>query len=166
MSGKNRGVPARCPGRTARCRRCAREEPRGAGAVFGALFERRVGSKKLIVHSIYCLIIFSIGILFVDTKEIFWVLICGLGMFIGPVQSASRSLMAQLTPATIRAEMFGLYALSGKATAFVGPAILSGATLLFSSQRAGMATILLFFVLGVFMLNFVKEPKTGHKRIY
>jgi UMF1 family MFS transporter len=54
--------------------------------------------------------------------------------------------------------MFGLYALSGKATAFIGPALLGWVTLAANSQRAGMATVLIFFVIGTWTLWPLKEP--------
>ena len=82
----------------------------------------------------------------------FWIFGVPLGLFVGPAQSASRSLMAYIAPPEIRTEMFGLYAFSGKATAFLGPAFLAIATDLFQSQRAGMATILIFFLVGGFLL--------------
>jgi UMF1 family MFS transporter len=58
----------------------------------------------------------------------------------------------------MQTEMFGLYALTGKATAFIGPALFGFATDLYESQRAGMATVLAFFVVGGAILWFVKEP--------
>ena len=54
--------------------------------------------------------------------------------------------------------MFGLYALSGKATAFMGPIAFGFATALFESQRAGMATILVFLAVGLLLLIPVREP--------
>ena len=66
---------------------------------------------------------------------------------------ASRSLMARLAPANLRTEMFGLYAFSGKATAFAGPALVGWITVEAGSQRAGMATILIFFLLGLILLR-------------
>ena len=60
--------------------------------------------------------------------------------------------MAHLAPVEIRTEMFGLYAFSGKATAFLGPAVLALATDIFQSQRAGMATIMVFFIVGGLLL--------------
>src|SRR3546814_9146585 len=71
----------------------------------------------------------------------FYVLGCGIGVFIGPAQTASRSFMARVAPPDLRAEFFGLYALSGKATAFLGPALVGWITLSAGSQRAGMAPI-------------------------
>ena len=81
-----------------------------------------------------------------------------LGIFMGPAQAASRSLMARLAPPQKMTEMFGLFALSGKITAFLGPALLAWATLAFSSQRAGMATIFVFIVVGAALLTQVREP--------
>ena len=75
-----------------------------------------------------------------------------LGLFVGPAQSASRSLMAHMAPKSMRAEFFGLYALSGKATAFLGPAFLAWATVAFESQRTGMATIIVFFIIGMALM--------------
>ncbi len=54
--------------------------------------------------------------------------------------------------------MFGLYALAGKATAFLGPLIFALATDVFDNQRAGVATILLFFVTGMAILKGLEEP--------
>ena len=131
----------------------------GFGAIFAAIFEPKIGSKNTIITSLFFLILFGLAVLIVEQKSLFWLSILGLGLFVGPVQSASRSLMAQLSPIYARAEMFGLYAVSGKATAFLGPALLSWTTVFFSSQRAGMATILVFFCVGLFLLFFVREPK-------
>jgi UMF1 family MFS transporter len=54
--------------------------------------------------------------------------------------------------------MFGLYAMSGKATAFVGPILVGWVTAASGSQRAGMATIIVFFVIGLLLLLPVKAP--------
>ncbi|MDH3265180.1 MAG: MFS transporter, partial [Paracoccaceae bacterium] len=96
-------------------------------------------------------------ILLVQTKFWFYVLGATIGVFIGPAQSASRSLMARLAPADLRTEMFGLYALSGKATAFLGPALVGWITLWTGSQRLGMATILVFLLAGLALLLPVRE---------
>ncbi|MGH6961995.1 MAG: MFS transporter, partial [Dongiaceae bacterium] len=72
-------------------------------------------------------------------------------------QAASRSFMARAAPAELRTEFFGLYALAGKATAFLGPALLGWVTLATDSQRLGMATILPFFVIGGLLLLWVRE---------
>ena len=69
-------------------------------------------------------------------------------------------MMARLAPPEKTNEMFGLFALSGKVTAFVGPWLLAVTTSAFDSQRAGMATILVFFVVGLVLLLRVEEPRS------
>ena len=81
-----------------------------------------------------------------------------IGIFVGPAQSASRTLMARLAPPDQRTEMFGIYALTGKVTAFIGPFLFGTATAWFETQRAGMATILVMFVVGGLLLLRVREP--------
>jgi UMF1 family MFS transporter len=66
--------------------------------------------------------------------------------------------MGRLTAPWNRASYFGLYALSGKATAFLGPALVATVTAAAGSQRAGIATIIAFFVVGLVLLAFVPEP--------
>ena len=65
--------------------------------------------------------------------------------------------MAKLTPSEEARKLFGLYAFSGKATAFLGPALLGFVSVIFDSQRAGMGMILVFFVFGMILLNGVVE---------
>ena len=57
----------------------------------------------------------------------------------------------------------GRYALSGKATAFAGPFVLALMTQVFESQRAGMASILAFFIVGLILLQLVQEPSKEHQ---
>jgi UMF1 family MFS transporter len=66
--------------------------------------------------------------------------------------------MGRIAPPEMRGEMFGLYALSGKASAFLGPFVLGTVTYLTASQRLGMATILVFFVVGGILLAVMRHP--------
>lgn len=128
----------------------------GLGAIGFGWIDDRVGSKQAITWSLFGLIGFGILALVAPDATWFWVIGAALGTFMGPTQAASRSLMARLAPADQRAEMFGLFALSGKATNFAGPLVLGWATLAFDSQRAGMATIIVFLVAGLWLLRGVR----------
>lgn len=130
----------------------------GAGAVGFGFVDDRVGPKRAILAALVGLLVFGTLALVAPDRTWFWVAGMALGTFMGPAQAASRTLMARLAPAEQRAEMFGLYALSGKATSFAGPLALGWATLAFDSQRAGMATILIFLVAGFLLLLTVREP--------
>jgi UMF1 family MFS transporter len=130
----------------------------GVGALLFAWVDDWVGSKPTIVISLVCLVALGAAVLAVQSKPWFWVLGVALGVFVGPVQAASRTLMARMAPAGMENEMFGLYALSGKITAFIGPALYGWATAHFASQRAGMASVVAFLVLGLALLLTVKVP--------
>jgi UMF1 family MFS transporter len=113
----------------------------------------------VIVISLVALIGLGAAALVVESKTAFVIVGMALGVFVGPAQSASRSMMARLAPENLRTEMFGLYALSGRATSFMGPIAFGFATGLFDSQRAGMATILVFLLAGLLLLLPVREPR-------
>jgi UMF1 family MFS transporter len=130
----------------------------GLGAAAFGWVDDIFGAKRTIVIAVAALTFLGALILVVESRSAFVVLGCLIGVFLGPAQSASRTLMARLAPAEIRTELFGLYALSGKVTAFLGPALVGGVTVWADSQRAGMATILIFFVAGLVLLWPLREP--------
>ncbi len=112
----------------------------------------RIGSANTVLLALAALIALGTTILVIESKEFFWAVGLALGVFVGPVQAASRSFMARLAPPALETEMFGLYALSGKVTAFLGPLALGWVTVAFQSQRFGMATIIVFFAVGLVLL--------------
>lgn len=124
----------------------------GLGAAAFGWMDDRLGARATIAAGVLGLIVLGGGLLIVESTLMFWALALPMGLFFGPVQSASRSMVARLAPPELTTEMFGLYALSGKITAFAGPLLLGWATLLADSQRAGMATVLVFLVGGLFLL--------------
>jgi len=124
----------------------------GLGAAAFGWVDDAIGPKKTIVIALVGLSVLSAALLVVEGKTLFWAFGLPLGLFVGPAQAASRSMMARLAPPQLTTEMFGLFAFSGKATAFLGPALLGAVTAVFDSQRAGMATILVFFVVGMILL--------------
>ena len=130
----------------------------GLGAFSFAFLDDRIGSKRTILIAICGLFLAGTVALLAEEKTTFWLVALVIGIFVGPAQSASRTLMARLAPADQRTEMFGIYALTGKVTAFIGPFLFGTATAWFQSQRAGMATILVMFVVGGLLLTRVKEP--------
>lgn len=71
-----------------------------------------------------------------------------IGMCAGPVQAASRTMMMRLTPKDMSAEFFGLYAFSGKATAFLAPLTIGLATDMFGDQRVALVIVVLFLAVG------------------
>ena len=72
--------------------------------------------------------------------------------------ASSRALMARLAPPGMEGEVFGLYAMAGSATAWLGPMVVEIFTETYHSQRAGFASIALLLVAGFAVLLFVKPP--------
>ncbi|MBL8670188.1 MAG: MFS transporter [Alphaproteobacteria bacterium] len=130
----------------------------GAGAFAFAWLDDRMGSRRTVLAALAGLLGFGLPVLLTDGVTAFYVFGLGLAIFIGPAQAASRTFMARLTPPGHEAQMFGLFNLTGKAISPLGPLVFGTATALFASQRAGMATILLFFAAGFAVLWFVREP--------
>src|SRR5690625_2281128 len=98
---------------------------------FGAL-DDKFGPKKLIVLSLIMMI--SAGIIIFILHErgpmIYWVFGLLLAIWVGPVQSASRTFLSRLIPQGKEGEFFGLYATTGRAASFMAPSAYSGAILL------------------------------------
>lgn len=130
----------------------------GLGAAGFALIEDRIGARSCVLVSLAALCVLSSAVLLVRDPAWFWGLGVPLGLFVGPAQAASRSMMAHMAPPDARAAWFGLFALSGRVTAFLGPAALGLVTALFHSQRAGMTVIVVFLALGALLLARVPSP--------
>ncbi len=136
----------------------------------GGKVDAALGPKPVIITMILVLIgicAFVLGL----TRESIWGIplaensgfpdtaffICGalIGGAGGVLQSASRSLMVRHAEADKPTEAFGLYALSGKATAFLGPALIGITTATFGDARLGMVPLIGLFLLGLILLIWV-----------
>ena len=133
----------------------------GLGAIGFAWLDDGAGSKRTVIVALIGLIGFGAPLLLIGDATWFIALALGLGLFVGPAQAASRSLMARLAPPEATTEFFGLYALTGKSAAFTGPILFGLLTDAFDSQRAGMASILALWVIGGGLLLTVREPGRG-----
>jgi UMF1 family MFS transporter len=131
----------------------------GAGAFVMGFLDDRLGGKKTIEISLYGLIIATVVAVFSPNKIFFWIAGIIVGIFSGPNQAASRSLMGRFVPLDKENEFFGFFAFSGKATAFMGPFLLGSLTELFNSQRVGVSAVLIFFIVGIVFLTLVDEKE-------
>ncbi|OIQ49488.1 putative 3-hydroxyphenylpropionic transporter MhpT [Pseudodesulfovibrio hydrargyri] len=127
----------------------------GLGAASFAWLDDRLGPRLTILLSLVGLTVPGAAILLVESKPLFWIFGLALGIFVGPVQASSRSWLAHAAPAEVRTEMFGLMALSGKLTSFIGPFLVGWLTLATGSQRLGMSAVVGLFVLGLIGMLFV-----------
>lgn len=147
-----------------------------AAAVFswiGGRADRRFGPKPVIAFCIIVLIAVCLMIVGMSRESLFGVPLpagstlpdiiffaCGMciGGAGGTLQSASRSLMVRHTEPATATETFGLYGLSGRATAFIAPASIGAVTALTGSARIGVSPLIGLFLLGLVLLLWVR-PK-------
>lgn len=131
----------------------------GFGALIFGFVDDKIGGKKTIMLTLAALCVATIIAVLAPTKTWLWVAGVLIGLFVGPNQSASRSLICRFMPAKHQAEFFGFFAFSGKVTSFLGPILLGTVAAAFDSQRAGVATVIGFFLAGAILLATVSERK-------
>ena len=127
------------------------------GAFVGGLANDKYGSKIIIVVSLIGLIFSSSIILFAYSKLLFFMMAAINGLFIGPIQSASRVMITTLLGYSNQGKGFGLFATSGKLTSFIGPLLVSTVTFIFDSQRIGFSAAILLLALGLLILVNIKK---------
>ena len=129
----------------------------GIGAIIGGYSDDFLGSYLTLKIALVGLALSSLVAVLTSSLLIFWVAGCFLGIFIGPVQSCTRVLVANAVPVPeLRSRIFGLFMLSGKATSFIGPLLYGVFVTIFETSRAGMAVALVLLVIGFLLL--AKSP--------
>jgi UMF1 family MFS transporter len=149
------------------------------GAWLGGKLDDSLGPKRVIAGSMLILLLAIMAILLVDRDSILFVRVaspvpggalfaapaeraylllgCLIGAAGGPLQAASRTLLIHMAPKERIAQYFGLFALTGKVTSFVGPLLIGIVTAVTESQKAGMAVLVPFFVGGLALLGRVRD---------
>ena len=127
------------------------------GAIVGGYANDKFSSKSVIIFSLLGLIISSSIILFVKSQLFFLIFAAINGFFIGPIQSASRVFITRSIDENNQASGFGLFALSGKLTSFIGPLLVSTITYISSSQRIGFSSAIILLLIGLLILLKVKK---------
>ena len=127
------------------------------GVIIGGYANDKFSSKSVIIFSLLGLIFSSTIILFIKTKIFFLIFASINGFFIGPIQSASRVFITKSIDKNNQASGFGLFALSGKLTSFIGPLLVSTLTYISNSQRIGFSATIILLLIGLLILLKVKK---------
>lgn len=137
----------------------------------GGKLDKKLGPKPVILAAIWVLIFVCVTIVMMDRTQIYGIALpvgsnlpdmvffgCGvlIGGMGGILQSASRSMMVRHTDPEAPVESFGLYGLSGRATAFAAPLLIGIATTVTGSARLGVSPVVLLFILGLFLMRWVR----------
>ncbi len=147
------------------------------GAITSAIFswiggrlDSRMGPKPVITGSIVALTTVCIIVISMTRESLFGFplaagsslpdiifYVCGgvIGAAGGILQASSRTMMVLHANPDRPTEAFGLYALSGKSTAFLAPAAISFATQMSGNQRLGISPLILLFILSLILLIWV-----------
>lgn len=131
----------------------------GLGAFAMGFLDDRLGGRRTLFVTLVGLFVGALWAVTADSKTSLYLAGLWVGIFVGPNQAASRSLLGRFVPREKETEFFGFFAFSGKAIAFMGPLLLGIVTEVTGSQRWGMATILAFFVIGGLLLATVDEAE-------
>jgi len=128
----------------------------GLGALGFGFVDDKLGGKNTLLITLVGLTVATALAVAAPSRTWFWVAGVLIGIFVGPNQSASRSLMGRFVPEKHKGEFFGFFAFSGKVTSFMGPMLLAALVIPFG-QRVAVASLLVFFVVGALILMTVDE---------
>ena len=133
----------------------------GGSVIFGFVTDK-IGPQKTIVMTLMIWFVVIFTAIFADSKELFFYTGMLAGMSMGSSQAASRSMMALLTPQEHVTEFFGFYdGTFGKASAIVGPLVFGLVSAQAGSQKVALASLLLFFTLGLLLMTRVRSIRSG-----
>ena len=135
----------------------------GLGAFIFGFLDDYIGGKKTVqitnLGFILALLIAFVAPALQNGEIYFWISGILIGIFLGPNQAASRSLMGRMIPEKKENEFYGFFAFSGKATAFLGPLLYTLVIDLTNDMRWSMLMLVVFFLVGMYILNTVDDKK-------
>jgi UMF1 family MFS transporter len=130
----------------------------GVGAFVGAFFEDRIGSRTVILISLFGVVIGGLGVFIFASAGV--VAYFGFGLFlcafVGPAQAGSRTMMSRLSAEDKQGEAFGLFATTGRAVSFLAPVSWTIFVGIFSPIW-GIIGVVLILVIGLGLLLTVQR---------
>jgi len=103
------------------------------GSILCGVLTDHFGPQKTLLGVLICWILILMVVIATGNRTLFWFLGAMVGVLLGSTWTAARPLLITLVPEANLGEFFGLYALSGKVAAIIGPLIWSTTTFIFSA---------------------------------
>ncbi|MBW1674706.1 MAG: MFS transporter [Deltaproteobacteria bacterium] len=145
------------------------------GAYVAGLFGKKIGFKQTLVYSILMMTLVIICMIFAQTILQFYIIGSLAGFALTGVQSVSRTLVSYFAPEGRSAEFYGIFAVTGRTSSFIGPTVYGFlafeaykyfentrgfSTLLAeqAGQRVALGSIVVFLIVGLLVLLGVKDP--------
>ena len=114
------------------------------GSFLAGIFCDRIGPKKTLFFVVVGWIVSLSVVMFTSNTATFWIMGSFVGIFLGSTWTASRPLLTSLVPKEMVGEFFGLYSLSGRAAAIIGPLLWGGTVLYLKKDNLLVKEILAF----------------------
>ncbi|MFN7054413.1 MFS transporter [Hyphomonas sp.] len=159
-----------------------------AGGIFGGWLDQKMGPKNALVLELIAIVLilfFGLSItkdsalfglipnqqvwdvpFFSGTSDLLYLVQGALiAVFATANISSSRSMLVHVAPAHMRGEFFGLYAIAGTVTVWLGPLMVEQFTRASGDQRIGMSAIAILFFLGLAVLLTIKRETPAAKAL-
>jgi UMF1 family MFS transporter len=145
------------------------------GAYVAGLVGKKLGFKRTLIYSIVMMVLVVIAMIFAQSVVQFYIIGALAGFALTGVQSVSRTLVGYFAPEGRSAEFYGIFAVTGRTSSFIGPTIygfiafeafrwfennrgLSTILAEQAGQRVAIASIAVFLIIGLLILLGVKDP--------
>jgi len=127
-------------------------------ALFGRLADQMTTKRTIILALVVyaAIAVWGFGL---DTVIEFWFLAFMVAVVQGGSQALSRSLYASMSPTAESGEFFGFFSVMSKFSAILGPLVFVAAVAIFGSSRPAILGVVVFFIVGIILLNRVDEDE-------
>lgn len=132
------------------------------GIPFAFLFgwlAKKLGTKRSIYLSLVIYTLIAIAGYFMKEEWHFWLLGFSVATVQGGSQALSRSLFGRMVPKSQSAEFYSFFGVSEKIAGAVGPLVFGLASQWLGGGRVGIISLVIFFILGGFVLTLVNEKE-------